>query len=79
MSTWNDYGEGTTIEPTREYGFQYLVALQQFAGVSYRQANLELIYRWYTLRQSKPNDPRVQTAYQALVRLEIDKAREILK
>ena len=79
VSTWNDYGEGTTIEPTREYGYKYLVALQKFAGVAYQEADLAQIYRWYELRRSKPNDPRVQAAYQALARLEVDKAREILK
>ena len=44
ISTWNDYGEGTTIEPTLEYGYKYLLMLQKFTGVSYQQADLELIY-----------------------------------
>lgn len=29
LATWNDYGEGTTIEPTEEYGYQYLEMLQE--------------------------------------------------
>jgi hypothetical protein len=28
LVTWNDYGEGTTIEPTQEYGYQYLEIVQ---------------------------------------------------
>jgi hypothetical protein len=28
LVTWNDYGEGTTIEPTIEYGYQYLEMIQ---------------------------------------------------
>lgn len=29
LATWNDYGEGTTIEPTEEYGYKYLEMLQE--------------------------------------------------
>jgi len=29
LVTWNDYGEGTNIEPTEEYGYQYLEIIQQ--------------------------------------------------
>ena len=79
ISTWNDYGEGTTIEPTLEYGYKYLTMLQKFMGVSYTQADLELIYRWYQLRVAEPNSPRTQQAYDALVRLDVAKAKEILK
>lgn len=32
IATWNDFGEGATIEPTREYGFSYLRQTQQFAA-----------------------------------------------
>lgn len=28
FATWNDYGEGTTIEPTEEYDYQYLEIIQ---------------------------------------------------
>lgn len=30
LVTWNDYGEGTMLEPTVEFGFSRLVALQEF-------------------------------------------------
>lgn len=50
VSTWNDYGEGTIIEPTQETGYRYLTALQKFTGCSCSEANLKAIYQWYTLR-----------------------------
>ena len=28
--TWNDFGEGTIIEPTTEFGYHYLEALQNY-------------------------------------------------
>ncbi len=28
IATWNDYGEGTIIEPTREFGYRYLESIQ---------------------------------------------------
>lgn len=50
VSTWNDYGEGTVIEPTTEFGYKYLTLTQAFTGVSYGEDVLKNIYRWYTLR-----------------------------
>ena len=32
--TWNDFGEGTIIEPTLEFGFDYLVQLAPLTGGS---------------------------------------------
>lgn len=78
ISTWNDYGEGTTIEPTEEYGYKYLTALQKFTGVQYSQSDLELIYRWYKVRMAKPNDTRVAEAYKYLATLQTDKAASII-
>lgn len=31
LATWNDYGEGTVIEPTKTFGYQYLQVVQQYA------------------------------------------------
>jgi hypothetical protein len=28
IATWNDFGEGTTVEPAREYGYRYLEMIQ---------------------------------------------------
>lgn len=78
LSTWNDYGEGTTIEPTVEYGYRYLVQLQQFCGVTFDQSHLELIKQWYDARVARPDDPKVRQAYLYLIQLQPDKARELL-
>ena len=78
ISTWNDYGEGTTIEPTLEYGYKYLLMLQKFTGVSYQQADLELIYRWYQARVAQPNNAKVKEAYNALVQLKTGEAKALL-
>ena len=29
IATWNDYGEGTMIEPTKEFAYRYLESLQR--------------------------------------------------
>ena len=29
IATWNDYGEGTIIEPTKEFAYRYLESLQR--------------------------------------------------
>jgi hypothetical protein len=79
VSTWNDYGEGTNIEPTKEYGYQYLEKLQQFTGVGYDKSHLELIYRWYKLRKAKPSNTQVKQAYNYLNAMQPDKAEAIIK
>ena len=79
ISTWNDYGEGTTIEPTAEYKYQYLTLLQQFTGVQYGQHELELIYRWYKLRVAKSNEKLVQQAYTLLNALQPNEAEIIIQ
>lgn len=56
ISTWNDYGEGTIIEPTKEFGYRYLTKLQSFTGVKYKESDLQTIYRWYQLKVKYAND-----------------------
>nr|WP_294075230.1 hypothetical protein [Prevotella sp. UBA4952] len=82
ISTWNDYGEGTTIEPTSEYQYKYLTLLQQFTGVSYNQENLELIYKWYTLKKKYAGNTAkttvLENAYKYFVALQTDKAKDLI-
>ena len=78
ISTWNDYGEGTVIEPTKEFGYQYLTILQQFAKVSLTEQDLKLVARWYEQRISKPTNKSVAKAYAYLAALERDKAIKLL-
>ncbi len=37
--TWNDYGEGTMIEPTKEFGYGFLNTLQKREGENNEERN----------------------------------------
>jgi len=50
IATWNDYGEGTMIEPTVQNGFSSLEQIQQFTGVPYGLSQLQLVYQLYEAR-----------------------------
>ncbi len=82
ISTWNDYGEGTIIEPTKEFGYRYLTALQSFTGVNYQQSNLELIYQWYQLRVKYSSDTAktkiLDKCYDYLNALQPEKAKTLM-
>jgi len=55
--TWNDFGEGTCVEPAREYGYRYLEAIQQARrqfpnqAFPYQPADLRLPQNIYELRK----------------------------
>lgn|GEM_PF-666947 len=57
LATWNDFTEGTIIEPTVEEGFQSLDTIQTFTGVPYTEADLKQVYRLFTLRKQYSADP----------------------
>lgn len=64
IATWNDFGEGTCVEPTREHGYRELEAIQdarrQFPAdpFPYRPADLRLPLRIYQLRKRvAPSSP----------------------
>ena len=82
LVTWNDFGEGTIFEPTRETGFEYLKKVQAFTGVSYGEAELKLVYKLYRLRKQHKDDAAMQQqldqAAAHLANLEITAARAIL-
>jgi hypothetical protein len=69
--TWNDYGEGTMIEPTVEFGYRYVEEIQEnqrgWAGTAldYGPADLRLPVLLYQLRQWGPNDPVLQAKLDA--------------
>jgi len=82
LATWNDFGEGTMFEPTVETGFSYLAQVQAFTGVSYSEAELELVYRLYRARKKHAGDAAVQAlldqASADLSALEVEAARTLL-
>jgi hypothetical protein len=55
--TWNDFGEGTVIEPTLDYGYRDLGIVQDFRrqyldpDFSYTTNDLTTAYRFYNLRK----------------------------
>jgi hypothetical protein len=55
--TWNDFGEGSMVEPTQEYGYQDLGIIQDFrrqyleAGFSRNTNDLTMALRLYNLRR----------------------------
>jgi hypothetical protein len=63
--TWNDFGEGTIIEPTQEYGYQNLGVIQDLrrqcldASFPYHTNDLALALRFYNLRKKYGNNPSI--------------------
>ena len=62
IATWNEFGEGTMVEPTREYGFRDLGIIQDLRrqylepGFPGNTNNLAMALRFYNLRrQSSTN------------------------
>ena len=55
IATWNDYGEGTMIEPTKEFAYLYLERLQSLflndKKFSYTPSDLRLPINLYQLRK----------------------------
>jgi hypothetical protein len=58
IATWNDWGEGTGIEPTEEFGYRDLETTRRLRGKSkYSPADLRLPIRLFQL-QKRPNIDR---------------------
>jgi len=82
VATWNDYGEGTMIEPTLEFGYGFLTTLQKKLGVNHTQADLEQVTKVFHQRKYySTNNARLaklDQAFDALLNSEPHIAREIL-
>ena len=56
IATWNDWGEGTMVEPSKEFGYRDLEAVQRLrrrlvgSGFSATPADLRLPHRLWLLR-----------------------------
>ncbi len=59
VATWNDFGEGTQIEPTFEFGFEHLNLLQSYTEVSYTEDDLKIPYYIYRLRKLYPENATI--------------------
>jgi hypothetical protein len=82
LITWNDFGEGTMIEPTIEFNFRMLEIVQDFTEVVYTKNDLEEILNLYNLRkklQDKPRDQKVlNQVFYYLVSLQTMKAYQLI-
>lgn len=82
LITWNDFGEGTMIEPTLEFGYKFLAELQSFSGVSYDTSVLENVYDYYNLRATNKGKVKIEKkltqAFYYFVSLQNDKAKALM-
>ncbi len=83
--TWNDYGEGTMIEPTHEFGYRFLEIVQQAMkqrhgdAFAYTPADLRLPERLYKARKAGKAPAAELDAIAAALRAgECGKARALL-
>ena len=64
--TWNDFGEGTNVEPTREYGYDYLARIQEtvqaLRGLPFSRGDLEIPLQIFELRKRYEDDSPVTAA-----------------
>ena len=59
LITWNDWGEGTAIEPSVEYQFEPLSIIQEFIGVPFKKEDLDLSISLYLKRKEYKNNSLV--------------------
>jgi hypothetical protein len=83
LVTWNDYGEGTAIEPTEETGYHYLEIVQETRRnldpfFTFKPDNLQLPLRFFQLRKEHPDDPRLDEVFNAIISGDIETAISIL-
>lgn len=84
IATWNDFGEGTNIEPTHEYGLSYLEYIQKqtVSHHHFQPADLEIPLKLYQLRKSHHKNPiktQVFDSYsQHLLDGEVEKVRQAI-
>jgi len=81
IQTFNDFGEGTMMEPTVEFGFSFLNELQKFTGAPYSTKELELIYKYYVLRtkyKSSVSDAQTKEIYTYLLAWKVGEAEKLI-
>jgi hypothetical protein len=82
LITWNDWGEGTAIEPSLEYEYQQLEIIQDFLGIPLNPGSLALTVELYQKRKEHKNkvleNKKLDQVFYYLVSLQLDKARALL-
>lgn len=88
LVTWNDYGEGTIIEPTVEFGYSYLEKVQEVKKRSidtnfvFTKTELELPLKILRLRKNKDwslfISKGLDDAFQLIIDNDVSKAKRIV-
>lgn len=82
LITWNDFGEGTMIEPTQEFGYKFLNEIQIFSGISYNTQVLESILDYYNLKKKYKGNTQIEKellqAFYYYISLQDTKAQQIV-
>jgi hypothetical protein len=83
LVTWNDFGEGTIIEPTVEFGYQYLEIVQDQriqldSTFIFKPKDLRLPYRIWNLRIEHKDNPAMNIVlddiFDLIIKTEIERA-----
>lgn len=74
IATWNDFGEGTQIEPTAEFGYRDLEVIQRWRkkvdpAFPFSSDDLRLPAKIYELRKSRTQDSAMQKRLDAAAEL----------
>jgi hypothetical protein len=82
IATWNDWGEGTQIEPSREFGYRDLEAIQRqrrkMGTFPFKAEDLRLPVEIYRMHKAKRSPAELMKAEAALCRGDTGRARSIL-
>ncbi len=82
LITWNDFGEGTMIEPTVEFGYSYVEKVKAFAGVQSTVNAFPEISKLYDLRIEYKGNGEIQAKLDRIfgyfISMQPEKAVELL-
>lgn len=78
LVTWNDWGEGTQIEPSVQFGYRDLELTQKMRGAPYKPADLRLPVLLYRLRKKLGPSRRLDEASRLLLAGKPEAARRLL-
>lgn len=78
ITTWNDWGEGTQVEPSVEFGYRDLEYLQTATTSAFSKQDLRLPLRLYTLRKLHKDTQGAVRASAMLFAGDVKGARKLL-
>lgn len=80
IATWNDWGEGTQIEPSVEFGYRDLEKVQRLQKSKFKPADLRLPVQLYHLRKkaSKGQKASLDKASELLFQGKVAEARAMM-